>query len=247
MSVPQRAINAALNGPEAKKVRIYGHEFNVKPLSISVNVNGETIAFGQISHHLAGRTDDQHWFGFMKTANGTVPNKVSAMHLKKKKGGVVGTLLELRPVLDYLAEKFFGEDADEFYKKLDEYEEDLEYLDFDRGYEKSIEKFLEVISERVSAPGNPGFHGLKVYRGKNFENEDMTIEVGDDQQRIRDSWNDEISSLIAVVPAGRRLEIFGRYNFNDEGNSLKLDSGRHFIKDLSIHEMNNIISSIRWV
>lgn len=54
----ERALKAALEGPEVKKLRIHGHEFNVKPVSIKVEGKKITVG-GHISHHLSWRPDDQ--------------------------------------------------------------------------------------------------------------------------------------------------------------------------------------------
>ncbi len=53
-----RAVNAALNGPEVKKLKVNGHEFNVKKCKIVQN-GGTTTITGQISHCLTARPDDQ--------------------------------------------------------------------------------------------------------------------------------------------------------------------------------------------
>ena len=53
-----RALRGALRGPEEKKVNIYGHEFNIKPVQIS-EANNTVTATGILSHHLSVRPDDQ--------------------------------------------------------------------------------------------------------------------------------------------------------------------------------------------
>jgi len=55
------AVQAALVGPEIKKLNVLGHEFNVKPASISKK-NDLTVVNGQISHHLSWRPDDQLYY-----------------------------------------------------------------------------------------------------------------------------------------------------------------------------------------
>jgi hypothetical protein len=59
-----KAMKAALEGPEVKKVKIDHHEFNVKPLRFNGSrVTGERWK-GQISHHLSLRDDDQVHYEF---------------------------------------------------------------------------------------------------------------------------------------------------------------------------------------
>jgi hypothetical protein len=55
------AVNAALHGPEKKRLKVYDHEFNVKPAELSRRGARLTIS-GQISHHLTARRDDQVYY-----------------------------------------------------------------------------------------------------------------------------------------------------------------------------------------
>jgi hypothetical protein len=60
----EKAMKAALEGPEVKKIKIEKHEFNVKPVkSTGDRVTGPMYK-GQISHHLAWRDDDQVYYEF---------------------------------------------------------------------------------------------------------------------------------------------------------------------------------------
>ncbi|PEO00750.1 methyltransferase [Bacillus cereus] len=67
-----KAVQAALLGPELKKLKIFDHEFNVKPAYIS-KMGNKTLVNGQISHHLSFRLDDQVYYRFIKE-NGEVKN-----------------------------------------------------------------------------------------------------------------------------------------------------------------------------
>jgi hypothetical protein len=49
----EKAVQAAVKGPEAKKIKFGSHEFNVKPVSISATRAGGKRVKGQISHCLA--------------------------------------------------------------------------------------------------------------------------------------------------------------------------------------------------
>lgn len=59
------AVKAALHGPERKDILIRGHGFNVKPIDRQ-DVNGEIHIWGQISHKLAHRPDDQMYYHLLK-------------------------------------------------------------------------------------------------------------------------------------------------------------------------------------
>ncbi len=77
----EKAIHAALTGPEMKKLNVMGHEFNVKPASITKKDN-ITNVFGQLSHHLSYRPDDQLFYRIV-IENGEVKN----VDIKIDRGG----------------------------------------------------------------------------------------------------------------------------------------------------------------
>ncbi|NOG26300.1 hypothetical protein [Lysinibacillus fusiformis] len=58
------AVNAALYGPEVKKIKVFEHEFNVKPIEVVNLGGGKQYIKGQISHHLTLRPDDQFYYEF---------------------------------------------------------------------------------------------------------------------------------------------------------------------------------------
>ncbi|PEF32694.1 methyltransferase [Bacillus wiedmannii] len=76
-----KAVQAALLGPEIKKLKVFDHEFNVKPAYISKKGN-QTVVNGQISHHLSYRLDDQVYYQFVKE-NGEIKN----LEIKIDRGG----------------------------------------------------------------------------------------------------------------------------------------------------------------
>ncbi|MEK4614429.1 methyltransferase [Bacillus sp. FSL K6-0067] len=76
-----KAVQAALLGPEIKKVKVFDHEFNVKPAYIS-KLGNQTVVNGQISHHLSFRLDDQVYYRFVKE-DGVIKN----LEIKIDRGG----------------------------------------------------------------------------------------------------------------------------------------------------------------
>ncbi len=87
----RKAVNAALAGPEAKKLEVNGHKFNVKKASV-MTVGDMVTVKGQISHHLTLRPDDQMYYT-IKKSNG----KVTSVEIKIEAGGVskyVGKLVK---------------------------------------------------------------------------------------------------------------------------------------------------------
>lgn len=80
------AMNAALKGPEKKLLKIFGHEFNVKPCQVDKN-GQKTIVNGQLSHCLLFRPDDQFFYTIVKE-NGVVKD----ISFKIKRGGAAPIL-----------------------------------------------------------------------------------------------------------------------------------------------------------
>jgi hypothetical protein len=76
-----KAVQAALLGYEIKKLKVFDHEFNVKPAYIS-KLGNQTIVNGQISHHLSFRLDDQVYYRFVKE-DGVIKN----LEIKIDRGG----------------------------------------------------------------------------------------------------------------------------------------------------------------
>lgn len=60
----ETAVKAALYGPEVKKIKVFEHEFNVKPIEVVDLGGGKKYVKGQISHHLSFRPDDQVYYEF---------------------------------------------------------------------------------------------------------------------------------------------------------------------------------------
>lgn len=70
----ERAVMAAKKGPELKKLKLYGHEWNIKPMS-RTSSGGVMKYIGQISHHYTAGDDDQIYYNVYVTTNGVI-NKI---------------------------------------------------------------------------------------------------------------------------------------------------------------------------
>jgi hypothetical protein len=95
MAALEKAVRAALYGPEVKKLKVNGHEFNVKKAKITASATGTTIT-GQISHHLSFRPDDQLYYTIRK-----FKGKVVSVSIKIDRGG-------LAPYVAKFASKYLG-------------------------------------------------------------------------------------------------------------------------------------------
>jgi hypothetical protein len=78
------AMTAALKGPEKKKLKVYDHHFNVKPVEIK-REGSKIIVSGHISHHLRWRRDDQVYYQIVKKGN-----KVISVKRQMARGGWAG-------------------------------------------------------------------------------------------------------------------------------------------------------------
>lgn len=67
----EKAMTAAFGSKEVKKLKIKGHEFNVKPVKTEKTSSGVKVT-GQISHCLTWQDDDQVYYSFTIKADGTV-------------------------------------------------------------------------------------------------------------------------------------------------------------------------------
>ncbi len=92
----RRATDAALRGPEAKKLKVAGHEFNVKKAQV-VRSRGGVIVRGQISHHLTLRPDDQLYYTIHKRGGAvvSVDMKIDRGGLSSYVGKLVGHFTKL--------------------------------------------------------------------------------------------------------------------------------------------------------
>jgi hypothetical protein len=90
---------------EKKKLKIGGHEFNVKPAKITREPDGTVVITGQISHHLTLRDDDQVYYT-IKKKNGQV-TKLDVRVSESKMQKVLSALK--KEVIDALIRKISEE------------------------------------------------------------------------------------------------------------------------------------------
>ena len=251
MSVSEKVMKAAISGPEAKKVKIKelggskSHEFNVKPASMSVNCKGELMVFGQISHHLSFRDDDQCWFGFKKVENKIFPSDSEKMIIEKKEGGLVKTLTgKLKPI-GLVVGAYFGADLTKYYDMLDEHGDKLSFVDMDSGYEKAIKNFLIALSKKIEAPKSLTKPEVTLFEHSMFKGKKLRIKKDENIKHLKaKGWDNKASSLTATVPKGMKLEVF---QFDDfKGRKIEFGCGTHYIRSLKIHKLGDKLTSCKW-
>ncbi|MDC8006035.1 hypothetical protein POV27_18430 [Aureisphaera galaxeae] len=251
MGVPEKAMKAAIDGPEAKKLKISEvgsskkHEFNVKPVSMSVNCDGEFIVYGQISHCLKFRKDDQCYFLFKKKRTAVTPSSPNKMIVEKKDGGLVKTITGPLKPIGIAVGAYFGQDVSKYFDMLDKHADKLSFVDMDSGWESAVRNYLAVLSKRIGSPRPLRKQGLTLFQHHMFKGKTKAIKVGQNITHLKSSgWNDRASSLKALVPKGMKLEVFKHDNF--KGDKIEFGCGSHFIRDLKIHKLGDELTSVRW-
>ena len=68
----EKAMTAAFGSKEIKKLKVKGHEFNVKPIKSENKSGGFVKVSGQISHHRSVQRDDQVQYSFTMRPDGKV-------------------------------------------------------------------------------------------------------------------------------------------------------------------------------
>lgn len=104
------ASRAAIYGPEVKKLKVAGHEFNVKKAKIVHDHMGTRIT-GQISHHLSLRPDDQLYYTIQK-----IDGTVRSVEIKIDRGGLTPYVTKF--AVKYLGLKFAETDIRNFLSNI---------------------------------------------------------------------------------------------------------------------------------
>lgn len=249
MSVPMNAIRAALAGPGVEKIKISEpnssetHEFNIKPVSYRV-LNGETTVYGQLSHHLTFRKDDQIWFAFKKNGRTTTPTVAQKMVVEKEEGGAISTITMLKPVGVAIG-AYFGVDAGKYFDMINNHSNDLDFVDLDGDWEKAAENFIQELAKQTTPPREKPGAGLQFFEHSDLKGNKIFIRVGQNIEHTKTiGWNDKASSILANVPAGKKLELYQHDNF--KGRVLELGPGTHIIRDLKIHKLGDELTSVLW-
>jgi len=105
-----KAASAALFGPEVKKLKVAGHEFNVKKAKITRNASGMVIT-GQLSHCLTLRPDDQLYYTIRKSGG-----KVTSIQIKIDRGGLAPYVSKLAN--SFINQKFVADKVESLVREL---------------------------------------------------------------------------------------------------------------------------------
>ncbi|MEM6693137.1 MAG: hypothetical protein AAF626_00545 [Pseudomonadota bacterium] len=100
--VENAVYKAVVESKQTKKVKVSGHEFNIKPVKVIRTAFGYTVN-GQLSHHLGWRKDDQYYFTIHIDRNGTIID----LQEKINRGGLTSMVVKL-PVGAFISAKTKG-------------------------------------------------------------------------------------------------------------------------------------------
>lgn len=121
----EEAVIAALQGPESRRLKIFNHEFYVKPI-ISLNtITDKTVIVGQISHYRGKNwlgydvTDDQVYYTIVK-----VDGRIQSIDRKINRGGYSSLLYPVSTALGWVKIPFTPVSVDQVQDALD----GLDYL-----------------------------------------------------------------------------------------------------------------------
>jgi hypothetical protein len=111
----ETCVQAALKGPEKKKVKVLGYHFNCKPVDILRLEGGKLKVAGQLSHHLTGRPDDQIYYAFTVNTKAKTYDSLEISIQPTPLAGALGQLVAVTattqgaPISPDQATKFFRE------------------------------------------------------------------------------------------------------------------------------------------
>ncbi|MES2883964.1 MAG: hypothetical protein V4709_04125 [Pseudomonadota bacterium] len=143
MSLMEVALKAAFVGPEQKKLKLYGHEFNIKPMEITKFKGGVIKGIGRISHHLSKLPDDQ--IDYIITVKG---DQIISIKTELETGGLGGVFEDLLPLIDILLEQFEINIGDtESYKDLLVLIENTK----NGSWQRAVSKVLQVFAVKIAS------------------------------------------------------------------------------------------------
>lgn len=97
--VENAVYKAVVDQKQTKKVKAYGHHFNIKPVKVTRNGTGYIVE-GRLSHHLSYRKDDQYRY----TVKVNYRGDIIEMEEKINRGGLTSVLAKI-PIGEILKKK----------------------------------------------------------------------------------------------------------------------------------------------
>lgn len=184
----EKAVHAALEGPEIQRLKVYGHHWNVKPANVLHREGTRVTMEGQIDHSVR-MWDDDHLFYKFVFENGKLAKK--DMHIEEKGlGEIAGIVAEA--IGKYMDLPIPPDEIEEIGNKL----ENMAHNEWQYAIQK--------LALRIGLEGYKRMHSITAYTEPNFEGNSQTFPPG--VYEAGDFWavgNDRITS-IKVPP---RMEV----------------------------------------
>ena len=188
MKDKQKAIHAALEGPEKQQLEVYGHKWNVKPASVRKEGN-RVIVEGQISHSVRWTFDDQIFYTFVFEDQKLVKNDIKI----EERGWAELSSPIVSAVSAYFGKPIPPEDV----SKIGDMLEGVAYGKW--------EEAVQGLAMDIAMKGYERMYGVTAYTEPNFKGKYQTFTPG--VYEAKDFWavgNDRISSI--RVPHRMRVE-----------------------------------------
>lgn len=175
----QTALQAALEGPEEKRLNVYGHHWNVKPAHVR-REGPRVVVEGQISHNVKWTPDDQFFYEFV-FENGELSKK--DVHFEEDGWGEIAG-----PVATAVGAYFGTPIPPDAVGEIGNKIENVAHGDWKNAIQK--------LALRIGTEGYKRMHGVTAYTKPDFQGTSQTFTPG--EYRADDFWavgNDQITSL----------------------------------------------------
>ena len=227
----ERAKNAAIYGPEQKKLKVFGHEFNIKKATISRFGNNYTVS-GQISHCLKWRRDDQVYYTISIQNNKIVDVKHSI-----NRGGWA----RLVGIAGSLVGAYFGVPIDA--KMVEDIHRRLASA-VEGGWTGAADNIIYFIASEIAA-GNILQDGVRFYQDINLGGSSTAvIPVGRytlSQLQSRFGFRNDWASSV-LIASGYRVYMYQHDNFG--GKKYMLDRNDANSLNFTRFGANDYVSSV---
>lgn len=184
----EKALHAAIQGPEIQRLKVYGHHWNVKPANTLQRKGSKVIIEGQIDHSVR-IMDDDHLFYKLIFEDGKLEKQ--EMHIEEKGlGQIAGIVAEA--VGNFVDLPIPPDEIEEIGNRL----ENMAHNDWQYAIQK--------LALRIGLEGYKWMHSITAYTQPDFQGASQTFTPG--VYEADNFWtvgNDRISS-IRVPP---RMEV----------------------------------------
>ena len=175
----QTALQAALEGPETKRLKVYGHHWNVKPAHVR-REGSRVVVEGQISHNVEWTPDDQFFYEFVFEQGELAKKNV---HFEEDGWGEIAG-----PVATAVGAYFGKPIPPDAVGEIGNTIENIAHGDWKNAIQK--------LAVRIGMEGYKRMHSVTAYTEPDFQGTSQSFTPG--EYRADDFWavgNDQITSI----------------------------------------------------